>query len=130
MRILLVFIFIGLLASCNATHKVVNNRSNNEAVRIANDSLQYEIIIIDNGFKPYLKTIAKPMDFYSKNYYETKNRFYVSEWNRRVRNPWNYDSSIYENKIDYDFNIDYGLEVNYKLYNYFQFVIYKYTQRF
>ncbi|WP_372793269.1 DUF6146 family protein [Lutibacter sp.] len=101
-----------------------------QAVKITNDSLEYEIIIIDPGFESYLQTIAKPDNFYSQSYYEIKNKFYVTEWNIRAQNPLKYDSSIYENTIDYNFNIDYGLDVNYKLYNYFKFVEYKYNQKF
>ncbi|WP_457616556.1 DUF6146 family protein [Lutibacter sp.] len=134
MKNIVYFAVIALLViGCNTTSKTVsknNNAVSEEAVKIANDSLEYEITIIDIGFKNYLNTIAKPMNFYSKTYYESKNKFYVSEWNRRVRNPSKYDPSIYENIIDYDFNVDYGLEVNYKLYNYFKFVEYKYKQRF
>ena len=94
------------------------------------DSLEYEIIITDIGFETYLNTIAKPENFYSQEFYENKNRFYVTEWNIRAQNPLRYRSDIYENQIDYDFNVDYGLEVNYKLYNYFKFIEYKYNQRF
>ena len=92
--------------------------------------MEYEIIIFDNGFETYLNSIAKPMNYYSENYLESKNRFYVSIWNERARNPLNYNSNIYENIIDYDFNKHYGLEVNYKLYNYFKFVEYKYGEHF
>ena len=101
-----------------------------EAVRIANDSLEYEIIIFDVGFETYLNTIAKPDWYYTQDYLETKNRFYITEWNIRVNNPRRYNPSIYENQINYDFNIDYGLEVNYKLYNYFKFIEYKYKEKF
>lgn len=121
-----------LIASCSSASKTATNEGNTaaEVVRIANDSLEYEIIIMDIGFETYLNTIAKPMNFYSQEYYETKNRFYVTEWNIRAQNPLRYRSDIYENQIDYDFNVDYGLEVNYKLYNYFKFVEHKYKQRF
>jgi hypothetical protein len=124
---------IGLfIAACSSTTKTATQETSTsqEAVRIANDSLEYEIIIMDIGFETYLNTIAKPMNFYSKEYYETKNRFYVSEWNSRTLNPLRYRKDIYENQIDYDFNVDYGIEVNYKLYNYFKFVEHKYKQRF
>ena len=70
------------------------------------------------------------MNFYSENYLENKNRYYVNIWNNRAKNPSNYNPNIYENIIDYDFNIHYGLEVNYKLYNYFKFVEYKYGEHF
>jgi len=121
--------FIG----CVSTTKTILTKDaklSEQAVRIANDSLEYEIIIIDIGFESYLQTIAKPANFYSQEYYELKNKFYITEWNIRAQNPLRYNSSIYENTIDYDFNIDYGLDVNYKLYNYFKFVEYKYKQKF
>ncbi|WP_372745498.1 DUF6146 family protein [Lutibacter sp.] len=121
------------IVSCGSNLKTVNTENNNlpeGAVRIANDSLEYEIIIIDIGFETYLNTIAKPITYYSEEYYKLKNKFYVTEWNIRARNPLRYNSSIYENVINYDFNIDYGLEVNYKLYNYFKFVEHKYKQKF
>lgn len=133
MKTLIYCLAIGLfIVGCSSTTKTSTKEANpsKEVVRIANDSLEYEIIIMDIGFETYLNTIAKPMNFYSKEYYENKNRFYVSEWNSRVLNPFKYRRDIYENRIDYDFNVDYGLEVNYKLYNYFKFVEYKYRQRF
>ena len=133
MKILLYYVAIGLfIVGCSSTTKTTKTSDANlpkEEVRIANDSLEYEIIITDIGFETYLNTITKPMWFYSQEYYETKNRFYVSEWNIRASNPLRYRSDIYENHIDYDPNVDYGLEVNYKLYNYFKFVEYKYNQR-
>jgi hypothetical protein len=133
MKTIFYYAAIGLfIVGCSSTTKTSTKETNlpKEVVRIANDSLEYEIIITDIGFETYLNTIAKPMNYYSKEYYENKNRFYVSEWNTRVMNPLKYRSDIYENQIDYDFNVDYGLEVNYKLYNYFKFIEYKYNQRF
>jgi len=133
MKTIFYYTAVGLfIAACSSTTKTATKEGNleQEVVRIANDSLEYEIIIMDIGFETYLNTIAKPMNFYSQEYYESKNSFYVTEWNIRARNPLRYRSDIYENEIDYDFNVDYGLEVNYKLYNYFKFVEYKYRQRF
>jgi hypothetical protein len=134
MKTLFYYVAFGLfIVGCSSTTKTTKTSDTNvpsETVRIANDSLGYEIIITDIGFETYLNTIPKPMNFYSQEYYETKNYFYVTEWNIRARNPLRYRSDIYENQIDYDFNVDYGLEVNYKLYNYFKFVEFKYNQRF
>lgn len=121
------------IISCGSTSKTtVRNEDKipEGAVRIANDSLEYEIIIFDIGFDTYLKTTAQPQWYYSKEYLETKNKFYVTEWNIRVQNPFKYNPKIYENIINYNFTIDYGLEVNYKLFNYFKFVEYKYKQVF
>ena len=133
MKTIFYYAAIGLfIVGCSSTTKTSTKETNlpQEVVRIANDSLEYEIIITDIGFETYLNTIAKPMNYYSKEYYENKNRFYVSEWNTRVMNPLKYRKDIYENQIDYDLNVNYGLEVNYKLYNYFKFIEYKYNQRF
>ena len=132
MRALGTIFMIGFfIIGCSSLKQETTNYSNQEeAVVIANDSLEYEIIILDVGFKAYLNSIAQPATFYSQQFYETRNRLYVSEWNIRVNNPIKYDASIYQNRIDYDFNINYGLDVNYKLYNYFRFVEYKYNQNF
>lgn len=127
------FIIALFIIGCSSTSKTtVNNKVElpEGAVRIANDSLEYEIIIFDIGFDYYLNAIAKPDWYYSQSYLEVKNKFYVIEWNIRARDPLNYNPNIYENIINYDFNIDYGLEVNYKLFNYFKFVEYKYKEVF
>ena len=119
-----------LIFSCGTPKKTVieSNDQQEEPVRIANDSLEYEIIIFDIGFTSYLAT-AKPMSFYTQTNLEAKNRVYVTEWNNRARNLIRYNSDIYENVIDYQPNIDYGMEVNYKLYQYFQFAQKKYKMR-
>ncbi len=135
MRTTICTLFVLLLfISCTSTKTATTAKNDTNlpegAVRIANEELEYEIIIIDIGFETYLYSIAKPDNFYSQEYYEIKNRLYVTEWNIRVLDPLRYDSFIYENVIDYDFNVDYGLDVNYKLYNYFKFVEYKYKQKF
>ncbi|MCF6348730.1 MAG: DUF6146 family protein [Flavobacteriaceae bacterium] len=120
-----------LIISCGTPKKTVATTDNQkeEPVRIANDSLEYEIIIIDIGFNLYLNTIAQPMNYYSQSYLETRNRVYVIEWNIRAQNLIRFDPNIYENIIDYQPHIDYGLEVNYKLFNYFQFAQRKYKMR-
>ncbi len=123
------FLALFMIWSCGGTKNINQKAPKTEAVvRIANDTLQYEITIIDNGFLTYLNTVARPMNYYSVTYLESKNHYYVTEWNNRVRS--NYKPNLYENIIDYDYNIHYGLEVNYKLYNYFKFVESQYGERF
>lgn len=125
--VLSLFIF-----SCGTQQNTVastNDTEKEEPVRIANDSLEYEIMIIDIGFNYYLNSIAKPMSYYSNDYLRSRNLVYVSEWNSRARNPSRFNPNIYENVIDYQANIDYGLEVNYKLFWYFQFAQRKHNMR-
>ena len=125
--ILSLFIF-----SCGTQQKTitsVDKTQEEQPVRIANDSLEYEVIIIDPGFTAYINSVAFPMSYYSQDFLETRNQFYVAEWNNRARNPSQFDGAIYENIIDYQPNINYGLEVNYKLFWYFQFAQRKYNMR-
>ena len=88
-----------------------------DTIRIANDSLEYEVIIIDSGFNSWLYGNAKPRGFYSESYLENRNQIYVTEWNNRVMQPQRYNN-LYEMQINYDRNIHYGYEVNYLIYNY------------
>lgn len=119
-----VILVIGI--ACSSSYKSGTSTPKEEPVVIANDSLEYEIIIIDPGFTTYLNTIARPKGFHSQIYLENRNRLYVPIWNMRVSNPSLYNPNIYENRIDYDPNIDYGYDVNYQLFNYFQFAQRKY----
>ncbi|WGH74998.1 DUF6146 family protein [Tenacibaculum tangerinum] len=123
LSVLLVVIF---LSRCNSSPIKEISNSKEPPVVIANDSLEYEIIIIDPGFTMYLNSIARPEGFYSQQYLENRNRLYVTTWNYRAQNPLQFNANIYENVIDYNPNIDYGYEVNYKLFNYFEFAQRKY----
>lgn len=91
-----------------------------DTVRIANDSLEYEVIIIDPGFNSWLQSRAKPRNYYTQNYMEIKNNFWIAEWNIRVNTPQRY-GDMYQMRIDYQPQIDYGYEVNYLIYNYLVF---------
>lgn len=120
-------LIVGLLVSACGAHSIENKKSKKEApVRIANDSLAYEIIIIDPGFTAYLNAIALPEGYYNQRYLEARNRVWVSTWNQRVQNPREFRQDIYENIIAYRPTVNYGYEVNYKLFNYFLFAQRKY----
>lgn len=122
------FLFFSLIyVNCKSlTYDNKIKADKEEPVVIANDSLAYEIIIIDPGFTNFLNAIAQPEGFYSQNYLESRNRAWVLTWNERARNTLQSNPTIYENIIDYQPTIDYGYEVNYKLFNYFLFAQKKY----
>lgn len=122
--------------SCKTSNKTVAGSNvkektglTSDTLRIANDALQYEIIIIDPGFNSWLVSNGKSRNYYSQSYLENKNQFYVSEWNRRVLMPFRYNPDLYEQRIDYQPGVNYGYEVNYLLYNYFVYFQKKYKQR-
>lgn len=134
----IVLAFFGLLLICCCSQKksliTIDSSTKssvaekNDTIRIANDSLQYEIIIIEPGFEAWLTT-QKPRNYYSLLYLENRNIRFVTEWNNRVAQPYRYDPVIYEMRIDYFMHVHYGYEVNYLLYHYFLFFQSRYKQR-
>jgi hypothetical protein len=115
-----VFIILVILAAIytDGFSQKKRDRFQVKADTVSADSVQYELIVIDPGFDTWLAT-KPPRDFYSNEYYHLKNMFYVAEWNDRYLNARN--KNLYETYIDYDNNIDYGIDLNYKLYYYFRY---------
>lgn len=133
-KLALLIITMAFIVSCKTTNNMSTNdkesqKKEQDTVRIANDKLEYEIIIIEPGFNSWLERMAKPEGYYSQEFLEGRNQIYVSEWNRRVLQPSVYNTSLYEMQIDYNTSIDYGYEVNYKLYNYFIYFQLHYKQQ-
>ncbi len=122
-----------LICCCSQKKTLVTNKSSETAlvkdtIRIANVSLEYEVIIIEPGFNAWLTT-QKPRNYYSLIYLENRNIRFVTEWNNRVAQPYRYDPTLYEMRIDYFMHIHYGYEVNYLLYHYFMYFQSRYKQR-
>ena len=133
-KLLFILCVLAILLSCtskksNVLNTEVTKIAQNDTIRIANDTLEYEVIIIDPGFTTWLNSVARPRNFYSLPFLENKNYLFVTEWNIRALQPQRYDPNLYEMRIDYDSNIHYGYEVNYLLYNYFMYFQRKYNQK-
>ena len=129
-----IFIILFTLIACSTSQKTINqepkkNLAVNDTVRIANDSLEYEVIIIDVGFNTWLASRAYPRNYHALSYLEQKNYLYVTEWNNRVLQPQRYDPNLYEMSIDYRPDIHYGYEVNYLIYNYMIYFQNTYKQK-
>lgn len=133
------FVFFGLLTlficSCSSKqftdkNSVETNSKTKDTIVIANKELEYEVIIIDVGFNAWLASNARPRQFYSQQYMESRNSFWVLEWNLRANNPMRFDRNLYEMPIDYQSNIDYGYEVNYMLFNYLTFFQLRHNTQF
>ncbi|SHF06819.1 hypothetical protein SAMN03080594_102498 [Arenibacter palladensis] len=133
-----VTLFVLSLANCTSSKQAISvtdeekaafSQTEGDTITIRDDKTEYEIIIIEPGFDFWLQSIARPEGYYSQSFLENRNRIMVIEWNQRVMQPFRYNSNLYELRIDYDPNIDYGYEVNYKLYNYFIYFQRKYNQR-
>jgi len=130
---LLISIFI---FNCNTSKTTTSKKDErleslkqNDTVKIANEDIEYEIMIIEPGFNFWLASTARQRGYYTQQFLENKNIFYVAEWNQRVLQPQRYSSSLYELQIDYQQGIDYGYEVNYVLYNYLIYFQLTYNQK-
>ncbi|MCU4174698.1 DUF6146 family protein [Carboxylicivirga sp. N1Y90] len=123
MKYLFQILFLLLLfVSCQSAKHSSNSENDKHEISIAqNDSVEYELIVFDSRFETYLVTQPHPQWFYSDEYYKQWNNRYTIEWNIRHGNPLHY-GDFYETHIPYDLNTDYGIEFNFRLYHYFQFI--------
>jgi len=117
MKKLLFPVFILLLAwSCSSVQKTGTSEKH---FVIISDSTEYEITIIDTEFDLwYLLNYSEAKD-HTNEYYRSKNQVGVINWNGNY-NRGRYQRVI-ENYINFDNSIDYGIEVNRKLYWYFKY---------
>lgn len=144
MKILLTTLGLALmLVACSGNKNSTDNQSINiseeereifnseeqDTVRIANEDVAYEIIILEPGFYTWLNTVATPRKYYEQSWLESRNRVLVANWNLRAQQTNRNDPDLYIFPIDYDQRVNYGHEVNYLLYNYFVFFQRKYNQR-
>ena len=138
LNFIIILIFAIILISCGSSKELLSisnaekkafEQVEGDTITISSNKTEYEIIIIEPGFYTWLNSIAKPEGYYSQSFLENRNYLMVLEWNQRVLQPMRYNPNLYELQIDYSQNIDYGYEVNYKLYNYFIYFQRKYNQR-
>jgi hypothetical protein len=133
MRYLIILFLAASLISCSTqkqgTKQVFkDSKVNTDTIRIANDSLEYEIVIVEPGFNAWLTT-QRPRGYFGLNYLDQRNDFYIIIYNMRVNDPMGFDPNLYPFRINYEMDVDYGYEVNYLLYHYFLFFEDKYNQR-
>jgi hypothetical protein len=70
-------LFLTTLLSCSSVKKTdaqtdnIDSSMTNDTIRIANDALEYEVIIIDPGFSTWLSR-SLPRNYHSQSYLENK----------------------------------------------------------
>lgn len=125
-------LFIAVVLSCSGPQQIASSATDkkfSDTVRIANDALEYEVVIIEPGFNGWLQSTARPRGYYSESFLEGRNQLYVLEWNLRARQPQRFNPNLYEIEINYDAKTHYGYEVNYLIYNYFIYFQMKHQQQ-
>ncbi len=117
MKFLFPFFVLLVVCSCSLTRKA---STSNPRSLIITDSTQYGIIIIDPDFDRWYLVNYTPAKEYSNEYYRARNQVGVINWNDYyARNHFN---RVIDEYLVYDNSIDYGIDVNRKLYWYFKFV--------
>jgi hypothetical protein len=89
------------------------------------DSTEYELIVLETGFDAWFATHRKPVWYHTEDFYKRWNTIYTNEWNFRVTSSQ--FGEPYDNQINYEWNVDYGIHLEHKLYWYFKFLEDKYN---
>ena len=108
-----------LIVACSTQKGLVTVKSNNEG-SIVEDSLEYELVTFDGKFETWYQIHNNPSMYRSQQYYENWNRQYVSAWNYNAMSGRR--NSFFEPIVGYESTVDYGFELNHKLFYYFQYV--------
>ena len=88
--------------------------------QIEQDSTEYELIVIDNHFDQWYQLNYSEAKDRSEDYYRSKNLFAVQTWNEFYRLGKYPD--VIDSYINYQPQLDYGIELNRKLFWYFKYV--------
>lgn len=113
-KLLFITIAVILAVAC-ASHKKADKTI---TPTLSKDSTEYELLIFDTHFETWFAVNSSEAMKKTDAYYKNQNWIYVQEWNNKYRKG----HPFFESYIDYRSNIDYGLDFNYKLYMYFQYV--------
>jgi len=106
--------------ACSTKKGVVKIEENKEEMVAVEDSIEYQLETFDAKFETWYALHNKPSQYRSQEYYENWNRQYVNAWNYNATRPGK--SSFFEPIVGYEPNVDYGFELNHKLFYYFQYV--------
>lgn len=116
-------LFVGW--SCKQQNELAQSQENPGEISI--DSTEYKILIIDPDFDRWYMMRYSPSMDRSNQTYRSMNNIGVQNWNSffdRGRYPYAIGSYLH-----YQPNIDYGIEVNRRLYWYFKYIEEKYRIR-
>ena len=110
--------------SCGPQNKIAENKENHEIKPTKNEDDEWELDVLDTQYEYLITAVAKPMSMYSESYLKSRNTFLVTEWNSnfftgKYRN-------VIESTIEYNPNENYGLKFEYRLYQVFAYVQWKY----
>lgn len=88
---------------------------------------EYELRIYDAGFSKWFAKHAFPVHVHTPEFYDEQNRRYAAIWNEKAADKqFSLIDTPVHRPLNYDPTIDYGPEIDYLLFNYFQYVEFRY----
>lgn len=120
MRTWLILLSLGLIAGCSTSNKMMTVRDKNLIDIKQDEQEEYELLVLDPGFETWFITTWSPAKDRSYEYYRMWNQRYVNAWN--YRSTRSRSNELFHNTINYDSAINYGMDVERKLYYYFRWV--------
>ena len=128
-RFILSSAIVAIMVSCSTQNTAIPEGAKAEMKAQKNTADdKWEVIVMDPQYDTYINSVAKPMTMYTDESLRARNITLVADWNSRYysgRNP-----GFYEVPIDYDPNENYGKEFNYRMYQFFAYLNWKYGVRF
>lgn len=94
---ILIVIILGCASAKNQNLEIA--QQSQDTIRIANDSLDYEIIIIEPGFNTWLLQ-QRLKGFYEQFWLKNRNIIMVNQFNLRVADPVRFSTLIYQQPIE------------------------------
>lgn len=123
-NIVLIFCIAFIPFGCLSQQNKSKDKEQHEMKPSKNEDGEWDLTVIDTQFDYFLTAIAKPISQYSESFLKTKNTALVNEWNSYY-NTGQYRNVI-ESGIDYNPREHYGIKFEYKLYQVFAYVNWKY----
>lgn len=121
---------ISLLFNACGSQQTTSNPEKKETVALKpekDEDGEWDLDVIDTQYNYFLNAIAQPMTFYTESTLKARNKILVNEWNAHFISGRYQD--IIQSRIDYDSEEKYGLKFEYKLYQVFAYVQWKYKLR-
>lgn len=127
-KILIGCIVLLAFSACSSRYTNENSSFKESIKPEKNEEDKWDLTVFDSQYEYFLTAIARPKSQYSSAFLHSKNVQLVSEWNSyyhsgKYRN-------IIESSIEYDSSEKYDFDFEYKLYQVFAYVYWKYGLNF
>lgn len=120
MKQLIFFIGVFIFVIACSTQKGIVKIEEDKDETAEEDSVEYALETFDSKFDTWYLLHNNPSQYRSQEYYEGWNQRYIAAWNYNATQPgkrW-----FFEPVVGWYPTVDYGFELNHKLFYYFQYV--------